>query len=64
MTARRLFCKIHGNDIPLLKFLHELVLKTLGKYDRNRPTQSLNTSGIAGTSKKLDTLNRGVVKDE
>ena len=56
--------KIHGNNIPLLKFLRELVLETLGKYGRNRPAQSLNTSGIAGTSIKLDTLNHVVVKGE
>ena len=46
-----LFGKIHGNNIPLLKFFRELVLETLGKYGRIRPAQSLNTSGIAGTYK-------------
>ena len=56
VTARRLLRKIPGNNIPLLKFLRELALETLEKYGRNRPTQSLNTSRIAGTSIKLDTL--------
>ena len=60
----RLFHKIHGNNIPLLKFVRELVLETLGKHGRNRPPQSLNPSGIAGTSIKLDTLNHVVVKTE
>ena len=58
-----IFHGIHGNNIPLLKILRELVLESLGKYDRNRPAQSLNTSGITGTSIKLDTLNHVVVKD-
>ena len=40
------------------------MLETLGKYGRNQPAQSLNTSGIAGTSIKLDTLNLVVVKGE
>ena len=39
----RLSCKIHGNNIPLLNFIRELVLETLGKYGRNQPTQSFNT---------------------
>ena len=64
VTAWRLFCKIHGSNIPLLKFLRELVIKTLEKYGRNQPVKSLNTSGIAGTSIKLDTLNHVVVKGE
>ena len=64
VNAWRLFRKIHGNSIPLLKFLRELALETLGKYGRNRPAQSFNTSGITGTSIKLDTLNHMVVKGE
>ena len=53
VNAWRLFRKIHGINIPLLKFLCELVLETLGKYGRNRPGQSLDTSGIAGCVKGL-----------
>ena len=34
VNAWRLFYKIHGNNIPLLKFLCKLVLETLGKYGR------------------------------
>ena len=64
VTSWRIFCKIHRNNIPLLKLLRELVLEILGKYGRNRPAQSLNTSGIARTSIKLDTLNHMVVKGE
>ena len=64
MTAWRLFCKIHGNNISLLTFSYELALEILGKYGRNRPAQSLNTSGIAGTSINLDSLNHVVVKGE
>ena len=64
VTAWRLFRKIHENNIPLLKFLCKLELETLGKYGRNRPAQALNTSRIAGTSIKLDTLNHVVVKGE
>ena len=63
VNAWGLFRKIHWNNIPLLKFLRELVVETLGKYGRNRPAQSLNTSVMAGTSIKLDTLNV-VVKGE
>ena len=55
VTVWRLFRKFHGDNIPLLKFLRKLVLETLRKYGRNRPAQSLNTSGIAGTIIKLDT---------
>ena len=64
MNAWRLFHKIHGNNIPLLKFLRELVFETMGKYGRNRPAQSLNTSLIPRTSIKLDTLDHMVVKGE
>ena len=64
VTAWRLFCKIHGDNIPLLKFLRKLELESLGKYGRNRPAQSHDTSGIAETSIKLDTLNHVVVKGE
>ena len=63
VTSWRLFCKIYGNNITLLKLLRELVLQTLGKYGRNRPGQSLNTSAVAWTSIKLDTINHAVVKD-
>ena len=62
VNALRLFRKIHGNNIPLLKVLRELVLETLGKYGRNRSAQSLNTSGIEETGIELDTLNHVVVK--
>ena len=62
--AWRLFHKIYGNNIPLLTFLCELVLETLGNYGRNRPVQSLNTSEIARTSKRLEILNHVVVKAE
>ena len=54
--------QIHGNNIPLLKFLCKRVLETLETYGRNRPAQSLNISEIAGTSIKPDTLNHVVVK--
>ena len=64
VNAWRLFHKIYRNNIPLLKFLRELVLETLGKYGRNQPAQSLTTSGIAGTSIELDTLNHVFVKNE
>ena len=64
VTAWRLFRKIHENNIPLLTFLCKLELETLGKYGRNRPAPALNTSRIAGTSIKLDTLNHVVVKGE
>ena len=64
VNAWRLFRKIYGNNIPLLKFLRELVLETLGKYGRNWLAQYLNTSGIAGTSINLDTLNHVIVKGE
>ena len=62
VNAWRLFCKIHGNNIPLLSFIRELVLETLGKYGRNQPTQSFNTFGIAWIRIKLDTLNHVIVK--
>ena len=48
----------------MLKFLCESVLETMGKYNRNRPEQSLDISGIAGTIIKLDTLNDVAVKRE
>ena len=57
-------CNCGGNNIPLSKFLRELVLETLGKYGRNQPAHSLNTSGKAETSIKLYTLNHVVVKGE
>ena len=41
-----------------------LELFLIAKYGRNRPAQSLNTSGIAGTSIRLDTLNHVVLKGE
>lgn len=64
VNALRLFRKIHGNSIPLLNFLRELVLETLQKYGRNRPAQFLNTSRIAGACIELDTLNHVIVKGE
>ena len=64
VNAWRLFRKIHGNNVPLLKFLRELLLETLRKYGRNRPAQSLNTSRIAGANIKLDTLNHVVARGE
>ena len=63
VTAWGLSCKIHGNNIPLLQFSRELVVETLVKYGENRP-KSLNTSGIAEKSIKLDSLNHVVVKVE
>ena len=63
VNAWGLFRKIHWNNIPLLTFLRELVVETLGKCGRNRPAHSLNISVMAGTSKKFDTLNV-VVKGE
>ena len=48
----------------MLKFLCEPVLQTMGKYNRNRPAQSLDICGKAGTIIKLDTLNHVAVKRE
>ena len=48
----------------MFKFLREPVLENLGKYGRNRTAQSLNISGIAGTSIKRDTFNHVVMKGE
>ena len=48
----------------MLKFLCEPVLETMAKYNRNRPEQSLDISGMAGTIIKLDTLNHVAVKRE
>ena len=62
VNSWRLYRKIHGNKIPLLKFVWEITLETFGKYGRNRPSQGLNVSGMTGTSIKLDTFNRVIVK--
>ena len=64
MTSWRLFRKIHGNNIPLLTFLRELVLETLGRYGSDRLAQSLKISGKAWTSIKLDIFNHVVAKGE
>ena len=64
VNAWRLFRKIYGNNIPLLKLLHKLVPETPGKYRRNQTVQFLNSSEIVGTSIKLDTLNHVVLKSE
>ena len=62
VNSWRLYRNLHGNKIPLLQFIREIVLESLGKYGKNRPQTSLNTSGIAGNSIKLDTKDHVLVK--